>query len=125
MQEAFKRHGVEQRLLNQKEQLLELKERFNRQIIMSIERHTREIAPLRERLNQDVDNALRQKKSLVSQMMGAYEAQHPKHKNKRGFAQISRNGKIIDLDELSVGDTYEAMSEKTVVTSEVLTIVKL
>jgi exodeoxyribonuclease VII large subunit len=58
-------------------------------------------------------------------MMGAYEAQHPKHKNKRGFAQISHNGKIIDLDELSVGDTYEAMSEKIVVTSKVVAIIKL
>jgi len=125
MQEAFKRHGVEQRLRNQKEQLLELKERFNRQIIMSMERYSRELAPLRERLTQTVENTIRQKKSLVSQMMGAYEAQHPKHKNKRGFAQISRNGKIIDLETLGIGDRYEAMSDKTVVTSEVVTIIKL
>ncbi|MCX6073559.1 MAG: exodeoxyribonuclease VII large subunit [Campylobacterales bacterium] len=125
MQEAFKRHGVEQRLVYQKEQLSELKERFNRQIGMSMERNLREIAPLRERLNQDIENAIRQKKNLVSQMMGAYEAQHPKHKNKRGFAQISRDGKIIDLDTLHVGDRYEAMSDTTMVTSRVVTIVKL
>jgi len=55
----------------------------------------------------------------------AYESQHPRHKNKRGFAQITRDGKVIDLDELRVGDTYEAMTDKTVVTSEVVKTVKI
>ena len=125
MQEAFKRHGVEQRLLNQKEQLSELKERFNRQIMMNMERNLREMAPLRERLNQTIEILLRQKQSFIFQMMQGYEAQHPKYKNKRGFAQISRNGKVIDLDDLIVGDQFEAMSDKTVVMSEVVKIVKL
>ncbi|MDO9208213.1 MAG: exodeoxyribonuclease VII large subunit [Sulfuricurvum sp.] len=125
MQEAFKRHGVEQRLANQKEQLEELKERFNRQILMIFERNSRDIIPLRERLNQNIENSIRQKKSLVFQMMQGYEAQHPKHKNKRGFAQITRDGKVIDLESLSLGDSFEAMSDTVVVTSEVVKIVKI
>ncbi|MGZ5208466.1 MAG: exodeoxyribonuclease VII large subunit [Sulfuricurvum sp.] len=125
MQEAFKRHGVEQRLVSQKEQLDDLKERFNRQILMIFERKSRDIIPLKERLNQNIENSIRQKKSLVSQIMQGYEAQHPKHKNKRGFAQITRNGKVIDLESLGVGECFEAMSDTVVVTSEVVKIMKM
>lgn len=120
MQEAFKRHGVEQRLTHQKEQLSELRERINSQITRILEQKVRELSPLRERLTQTMESVVRQKQSMVSQMMQAYESQHPKHKNKRGFAQITRDGKVIDLESLGVGDEYVAMNDKTVITSKVV-----
>ena len=120
MQEAFKRHGVEQRLVHQKEQLQELRERLNGQIRVILEAKFRELSPPREHLIQTIESLIRQKQNILSQMTQAYESQHPKHKNKRGFAQITRDGKVIDLDELSVGDEYVAMNDKTVVTSKVV-----
>lgn len=125
MQEAFKRHGVEQRLAHQKEQLGELRERLNTQIRINLERKLSEILPLRERLVQSIDGFIRQKQNTLSQMMQAYESQHPKHKNKRGFAQITQEGKVIDLESLGVGDIYEAMSDTVMVTSEVVQITKI
>ncbi len=125
MQESFKRHGVEQRLTHQKEQLGELRERLNIQIKMILERKSSELLPLKERLERTTESLIRQKQMILSQMMQAYDSQHPKHKNKRGFAQITRDGKVIDLDELSVGDKYEAMNDKRVVTSEVVKVLKI
>ncbi|HEX5710541.1 MAG TPA: exodeoxyribonuclease VII large subunit [Sulfuricurvum sp.] len=125
MQEAFKRHGVEQRLAHQKEQIGELRERLNSQLRVIMERKFSEISPLRDRLEGTMESLVRQKQMLLSQMIQAYESQHPKHKNKRGFAQITRDGKVIDLDELSVGDRYEAMNDTRVVTSEVVKVLKL
>lgn len=123
LQEAFTRHGVEHRLSVQREQLLELRERLNGQAAITMDRAMRVIAPIKERLTQEMENSIRQKHSLLSQLMEAYEAQHPKHKNKRGFAQITRDGKVIDLDELSVGDMYEAMNERRCVRSSVVEII--
>lgn len=120
MQEAFKRHGVEQRLAHQKEQLQELRERINTQMVRILEQKVRELSPLRERLTQTMESVVRQRQNMVSQMIQAYESQHPKHKNKRGFAQITRDGKVIDLDELHVGDEYMAMNDKTAITSKVV-----
>ena len=120
MQEAFGRHGVEQRLGHQKEQLQELRERINTQMIRILEQKIRELSPLRERLTQMMESIVCQKQNMVFQMIQAYDSQHPKHKNKRGFAQITLGGKVIDLDELSVGDEYSAMNDKTVVTSKVV-----
>ncbi|MBV5278225.1 MAG: hypothetical protein J0647_04195, partial [Campylobacteraceae bacterium] len=53
-----------------------------------------------------------------------FNANHPKNKNKSGFAQIAREGKVIDLDVLSVGDRFEAMNDTTTVTSEVISITR-
>lgn len=125
MQEAFKRHGVEQRLGHQKEQLAELRERLHGQIKIILERNFRDLSPIKERLTETMESVIRQKQSIISQMMQAYESQHPSHKNKRGFAQITHDGKVIDLDELSIGDTYEAMTDKTVITSKVMKKVKI
>lgn len=103
MQESFKRHGVEHRLEAQRQQITELK----------------------ERLGEYTQNLLRQRTSLVLQLMEAFESQHPKHKNKRGFAQIAKEGKVIDLDELGVGDEYEAMNDHRSVRSQVVKITSM
>ncbi len=123
MKEAFGRHSIEQRLNVQHEQIKELKDRLNAQVMIKMERALREIIPIKERLDQQIQNTMGQKKSLIFQLLQAYDAQHPKHKNKRGFAQVAREGKVIDLDDLQVGDEYEAMNERRVVRSKVLAII--
>lgn len=123
MQESFKRHGVEHRLDAQRQQITELKERLNVQIMINLQRCSRDLSPLKERLSDYTQNLLRQRTSLVAQLMEAFESQHPKHKNKRGFAQIAKEGKVIDLDDLSVGDEYEAMNDHRSVRSQVVEII--
>lgn len=123
MQESFKRHGVEHRLDTQRQQILELKERLNIQIMMNIQKSSRDLIPLKERLGEYTQSILRQREALVVQLMEAFESQHPKHKNKRGFAQITKLGKVIDLDELCAGDEYEAMNDHRSVRSQVIEII--
>ncbi|MDP1783829.1 MAG: exodeoxyribonuclease VII large subunit [Sulfuricurvum sp.] len=123
MQEAFKRHGVEHRLEVQSELVKELKERLNRQMVQRIEQSKRELSPLMERLTQSIESTLRQKQFVITQLTEGFNANHPKNKNKSGFAQIAREGKVIDLDELQVGDEYEAMNERRIVRSKVLQII--
>jgi exodeoxyribonuclease VII large subunit len=125
MQEAFKRHGVEHRLEVQKELIKDLKERLNRQISQRLEQSRRELIPLTERLTQNIESTLRQKQFMIAQLSEGFIANHPKNKNKSGFAQITREGKVIDLNELSVGDQFEAMNDKRVVTSKVVKTIML
>jgi exodeoxyribonuclease VII large subunit len=122
IQEAFKRHGVEHRLQQQREQINELRERLNGQIMMNLQRSSRELAPLKERLGEQVQSSLRQKNSMIVQLLEVFEGQHPKHKNKRGFAQVTRDNKVVDLDELCVGDEFEAMNDHRSVRSKVIEI---
>jgi exodeoxyribonuclease VII large subunit len=62
---------------------------------------------------------------MITQLEQGYSANHPKNKNKSGFAQIARDGKVIDLDALSVGDRFDAMNERRVVRSEVVEIISI
>lgn len=122
MQESFKRHGVEHRLEVQSALVKEIKERLNRQMAQRLEQSNREIAPLMDRLTQTIESTLRQKQFMISQLTEGFNANHPKNKNKSGFAQIARDGKVIDLDALGVGDQFEAMNDKRVVRAEVIEI---
>ncbi|MDD2949382.1 MAG: exodeoxyribonuclease VII large subunit [Sulfuricurvum sp.] len=122
MQEAFKRHGVEHRLEVQRELIKELRERLDRQMAQRIEQSRRELTPLMERLTQSIESTLRQKQFMITQLTEGFTANHPKNKNKSGFAQIAREGKVIDLDVLSVGDQFDAMNDKKVVRAEVINI---
>lgn len=125
MQEAFKRHGVEHRIQLQREQINELRDRLNGQIVMNVQRSARELLPLKERLNEYTQSIVRQKNSILVQMIEAFESQHPKHKNKRGFAQVTRDNKVVDLDELCVGDEFEAMNDHRSVRSKVVAITSM
>ncbi|KFN39615.1 MAG: exodeoxyribonuclease VII large subunit [Sulfuricurvum sp. MLSB] len=125
MQEAFKRHGVEQRLKVQREAIQELKERLLQQMSQRLEQSKRELSPLMERLTQSIETTLRQKQFMLAQLIEGLNANHPKNKNKSGFAQIAREGKVIDLDALNVGDRFEAMNDKRVVSAEVTNITLL
>ncbi len=51
--------------------------------------------------------------------MQALQAQDPKLKSKKGFAQITKEGKVLDLSELEVGDSFEAMDAFRSVTAKV------
>jgi exodeoxyribonuclease VII large subunit len=125
LQEAFKRHNVEQKLNVQKEQLRELQEKFRQQLSLVFMKKMEAISPLRERLDYAIDTLLVGKKNQIMQLESAYETQAPKHKNKSGFAQITKNGVVISLETLVVGDEYEAMSDVSVVTSKVVNVTKL
>ncbi|MDD2265373.1 exodeoxyribonuclease VII large subunit [Sulfuricurvum sp.] len=125
MQEAFKRHGVEHRLEVQRELIIELRERLNRQMVQRLEQNRRDLAPLMERLTQSIESTLRQKQFMMTQLTEGFSANHPKNKNKSGFAQIAREGKVIDLDELKVGDRFDAMNDHRVVRSEVVEIISM
>lgn len=120
--EAFKRNGIEYRLESQKEIVAELKKRFEMQIQQRLQRALSEIPTLKEAMEREIAQRLREKESLINQMKNSFEAQHPKNKNKSGFAQIARKGKVIDLDVLSVGERFDAMNDKRIVRAEVVEI---
>ena len=41
-----------------------------------------------------------------------YELNHPTKKDKNGFVQISKNNKIISLEDLNIGDEIELQTPK-------------
>ena len=122
LQESFSHHGVEHRLHRQHEVIVELRERLHRQMDQGLNQNLRELLPLKERLTHTIEAIVAQKQFMITQLTQGLDANHPHHKNKSGFAQITREGKVVDLDALRVGDTFEAMNDKWSVQAQVVEI---
>ncbi len=64
--------------------------------------------------------SLNQKESKLNQLHDALSLNNPSKKDKTGYAQISKNGSIIALDELKIGDIFSSQNSNTEIKSEVL-----
>ncbi len=118
--QSFQRHSIEQKLLIHKNEAKRLKEEFNRQISNKLERLRREIEPLHVRLTHSITQNLNHYKNTLLALKKAYESADPKLRSKRGYAQISRDSKVIALEELHVKDKITLIDAKTEILAEVL-----
>jgi exodeoxyribonuclease VII large subunit len=120
LQSSYERHSIEQRLRNSLEEIAQLRHRFTQGIGFTLEGARREFLPIEQNLERALFSQLNAKKSALSHLMATLEANNPKRKTKKGFAQISQNGRVIDLSVLKKGDTFEAMDEQCKVKAGVL-----
>jgi exodeoxyribonuclease VII large subunit len=116
---SLKRHSIEQKMMMHKGEISSLKEEFNRQISTKLERYRREIEPLHVRLHQSVMQNLNHYQNILIQLQKAYESADPKLRSKKGYAQISIDGKVVALESLHVSDKISLMDAKTAVLAEV------
>ena len=66
-------------------------------------------------INQNISNTQNQ----LNLLKNAYEMNHPDKKEKSGFVQISKNNKIISLENLSLGDEVSLQTPKYIATCTV------
>lgn len=120
--DSFRAHSIDQKIKIKKDDIVRLKESFAQSINYKLQILKSEIEPINLRLNHRVQNILDQKRNVLTQLQNSIESQHPKYKNKKGFVQLSKNSKVIDLDVLKKDDQFEIMDEKLIVTSQVIKI---
>lgn len=119
LKSAYARHSIEQRIKNRLEEITQLKARFEQSINFVTENAARRLAPVAENLTRQTNSNLAQNRHSVLNLMQALEAQDPKRKSKKGYAQIAKEGKLLDLSELAVGDRFDAMDAFRSVTAKV------
>ncbi|MEA3374186.1 MAG: exodeoxyribonuclease VII large subunit [Campylobacterota bacterium] len=122
LQESYSRHSIEQRLKNSYEQITQLRSRLGESMEFKLQNAHRQLEPLAENLQRGIISQIASKQSRLTNMLMLFEANDPKLKRKRGFAQLSQNGKVIELGNLKPDDTFEAMDDQYKVTSRVLDI---
>ncbi len=119
LKSSYERNSIEQRIKNRLEEIAQLKKRFDQSISYLLENRTRQLTPVAENLTRQATSNLIQRENSVTALMQALQAQDPKLKSKKGFAQIAKEGKVLDLSELEVGDSFEAMDASRSVTAVV------
>jgi exodeoxyribonuclease VII large subunit len=111
LRSSFSQNSIENRLKMKLDEVKQLKSMFNQKISYSLESAKREISPLKQMIPRQMQTILQSKTSQLKQLQNAFMLQDPKLKNKKGFAQISKEGRVIDLDELEIGDAFEVMTD--------------
>ncbi len=119
LQKSYEHHSIEMRLINKKEEIVQLQKRFSQTIGFKIEHASRLLAPLSGELVRTFHSVLNHKKARHSDLQRLFEANDPRLKSKRGFAQLSIDGKVVDLASLKVGDHFDAMDAELIVRADV------
>jgi len=120
LNQVYKQHSIEKKLTQKLEEIKHLKGSFSQQICFSLESHKRNLDQLYTQLPHAMTALMNTKQNQLSGALKNLESNNPKYKSKRGFAQISKNNKTIDMNTLKVEDTFELMSDEIVIGAKVM-----
>ncbi|MEA3522180.1 MAG: exodeoxyribonuclease VII large subunit [Campylobacterota bacterium] len=117
--QSYQRHSIEQKMLMHEQSIKQLREHFNRQIMLNLDRYQREVQPLHVSLYQSMQHHLNHARNSLLQLYKAYESANPKLRSSRGYAQVSKTGKVTALEALHVSDSIDLMDAEIHVVAEV------
>ena len=120
LRSSFLQHSVERKIAQKQEEIQQLQKSLQQSIDFKIGSFEKMIQNIEERFPQAIDSKLSLAQNQLLQLQKMLESNHPKLKTKKGFAQISQDTKVIDIDDLSVGDIFEAQSDRVVIEAKVL-----
>jgi len=120
LQNSYSQHSVEKKLKQKQEEILQLKESFSQTIAFRLQGFTRDAEQISRRFPEAIQTNINLAQNQLTHLQKMLESNHPKLKNKKGFAQISLNAAVIDIATLKEGDVFQAQSDSVVVSAKVL-----
>ncbi len=119
---SYERNSIEQRIKNRLSEIVELQQRFEQSISMAIETKSRQLAPVAENLTRQTQAIILHKQNTVQGLQQALLSQNPKLKSKKGYAQVTQNNHLVDLDTLEVGVEIALLSSEKKVSAKVTAV---
>ncbi|AZV47050.1 exodeoxyribonuclease VII large subunit [Nautilia sp. PV-1] len=102
-------------------ELNELKNGFNiHSPIMKINTLQNEITLLKETFQKKTAQIVYSKEKELENLKSAYDTLNPKKREKKGFAEVTVNGKRADLKNINAGDIFEVSNSEILIKSKAL-----
>ena len=120
LRQAYAQNSIENRLKMKMDELKQVKSMLNQKMDYLLESAKRELSPLLQMIPRQMQTILQSKSQELRQLESAFVSQDPKLKNKKGFAQVSQAGKLIELEQLEMDESFEVMSDKVSIKAKVL-----
>ena len=117
---SYLQHSVEKKLIQKKEEIRKLQEDISYATAFKMQNFSKELASVKQRFPQSIESIMNIAQNQLLSLKKMLESNNPKYKNKKGFAQIVKDKKIIDIAALEVGDIFEAQSDEYIVRAKVL-----
>ncbi len=119
LRSLYAQNSIENRLKMRMDELKQIKAMYNQKISYNLESAKRELAPMWDMLSRQMNTILQRKRQELKQLEGTFLTQDPKLKNKKGFAQISKDRKVIELEELNEDDIFNVMTDRVIIKAQV------
>ena len=120
LKSSYAQNSIDNRLKMKLDEVKQIKSMFDQKMKYVLESAQREINPLLQMVPRQMQSFLQTKAQELKQLQSALSAQDPKLKSKKGFAQISKEGKLIELESLVEGEEFEAMSDSVKINAKVI-----
>ncbi|WP_297439832.1 exodeoxyribonuclease VII large subunit [Sulfurimonas sp.] len=117
---SYMQHSVEKKLEYKKQETVKLQEDFRQTISLKMQSYTKELASVRLRFPNVIESVVNIAQNQLLSLQKMLESNNPKYKNKKGFAQIVKDKKVVDLSSLEVDDIFQAQSDKYIINAKVL-----
>ncbi len=117
---SYMQHSVEKKLEYKKQEVVKLQEDFRQTISLKMQSYTKELESVKLRFPNVIQSVVNIAQNQLLSLHKMLESNNPKYKNKKGFAQIVKDNKVVDLSSLEVDDIFQAQSDKYIINAKVL-----
>lgn len=125
LENLYKQHSIEKKLTQKLEEIKQVKDSFYQSISFKLQSCVKEVDNIKQRFPHVIDSKVNIAQNQVFTLEKMLESNHPKLKSKKGFAQISKNSKVIDIVSLHVEDTFEVQNDEISISAKVITKTKI
>jgi exodeoxyribonuclease VII large subunit len=116
----YSQHSMEKKTVFKEKEVKQLKDSFYQTIMFKVQNFSKDLESIKVRFPHTVDSKLNIAFNQVLTMHKMLESNNPKLKNKKGFVQISKNSKVIDMDSLQEDEIFDLMNDKICISAKVL-----
>ncbi len=118
--QTLEQHSFEKKIDQQLQLIAQMQEHFQRAVLFVLAKKQEHLASLQREYPLAVENTLRSKQALLESLQRALQANDPKQKSKKGFAQIVKDNKVIDPAQLDIDQEFEAQTSDIILKAKVL-----
>ncbi|MEA1982519.1 MAG: exodeoxyribonuclease VII large subunit [Campylobacterota bacterium] len=118
--DSFSQNSVEKKLKLKQEEVVRLKEVYAQSIEFKLQGYKKELKLISLRFPQVIQSNLNLAQNQLNSLKNTIESNNPKFKTKKGFAQLSQDSKVVDIESLNLDDLFEVQSDRVLVSAKVI-----
>jgi len=117
---SYSQHSIEKKLTQKTDEIKQFKDIFTQHISFKIQNFSKNLEHISQRFPHAILSTITLKQNQLLNLQKMLESNNPKFKIKSGFAQISKNSKVIDLASLKIDDIFNLQSNEMSISAKVI-----
>ena len=116
----YSQHSIEKKISHKIDEIKQFRDSFNQTVSFKMQSFSKEVDSIKIRFPHVIESRINIAQNQVLTLQKMLESNHPKLKTKKGFAQISKDSKVIDIASLEADDIFDLMSDRVIISAKVL-----